>query len=359
MEQKKNSGLTGEFLDNYLAWREVHGYPPPEKDVNAHWKETVDERMKFYMKESERTEKIAQISETAAAFNRLYETIGVLRAPGGCPWDRDQTPLSMRRDLIEETFEAVDAITSDDSLHAAEELGDVLLNASLIAYMYEQQGDFSIASMLNELCNKLIRRHPHVFPDSDGQSCVTVPVRDPESVLNQWDRIKETVEGRGQRKTILDEVPAGFPPLMRAYKLQKKAAKRGFDWQNLELVIEKIQEEFGEVQEAADEVEAGSIKPFSAKSDAEKDSSFLHVEEELGDLLFAVVDYCRHFGVDPSVALSRTNKKFYDRFSYVEQKMKESDIPMDNNNLARMEGFWNEAKAFELKKNKVDNELRF
>ena len=166
--------------------------------------------------------------KAAAAYKRLYETIRTLRAPGGCPWDREQTPLTMRRDLIEETFEAVDAVSSGDAAHAKEELGDVILNASMIAYMYEQQNDFSVAEALNELTDKLIRRHPHVFPQSEGMSEVTEKVTTGEQVLNQWDRIKENVEGRKSRKTILDEVPEGFPPLLRAYKMQKKAAKKGY-----------------------------------------------------------------------------------------------------------------------------------
>ena len=196
------------------------------------------------------TQNDTNAEKTAAAYKRLYETIKTLRAPGGCPWDREQTPLTMRRDLIEETFEAVDAVSSGDAAHAKEELGDVMLNASMIAYMYEQQNDFSVADAIDELTDKLIRRHPHVFPQSEGMSEVTENVTTGEQVLNQWDRIKENVEGRKSRKTILDEVPEGFPPLLRAYKMQKKAAKKGFDWQSTESVAAKVYEELDEVKEA-------------------------------------------------------------------------------------------------------------
>ena len=329
--------------------------------------------------------------KTAAAYKRLYETIRTLRAPGGCPWDREQTPLTMRRDLIEETFEAVDAVSSGDAAHAKEELGDVILNASMIAYMYEQQNDFSVAEALDELTDKLIRRHPHVFPQSEGMSEVTENVTTGEQVLNQWDRIKENVEGRKQEKTILDEVPEGFPPLLRAYKMQKKAAKKGFDWQSLESVKAKVYEELEEVRNASqalheaksagdrsgsqistDECSASSdcISPAGRSAERltafEKDASkgcaiacernasaayitpieraSLHLEEEFGDLLFAVVNYMRHSGIDPETAMDRANRKFYRRFVYVEEQMTKAGIPMDGEHLQDEDAFWNDAK---------------
>ena len=295
--------------------------------------------------------------KTAAAYKRLYETIRTLRAPGGCPWDREQTPLTMRRDLIEETFEAVDAVSTGDAAHTKEELGDVILNASMIAYMYEQQNDFSVAEALDELTDKLIRRHPHVFPQSEGMSEVTEKVTTGEQVLNQWDRIKENVEGRKQLKTILDEVPEGFPPLLRAYKMQKKAAKKGFDWQSIESVKAKVYEELEEVREASQRLQdaksandtSGSKTaadernaPRARMSPAERAS--LHLEEEFGDLLFAVVNYMRHSGVDPETAMDRANRKFYRRFAYVEERMTKAGIPMDGNHLQDEDAFWNDAK---------------
>lgn len=282
------------------------------------------------------------------AFNRLYNVVKILRCPEGCPWDKEQTPLSMRRDLIEETFEAVDAITQEDSFHAKEELGDVMLNATMISYMYEQKGDFSVAEVLNELAEKLIRRHPHVFPESEGSVCANTPVTNGEQVLNQWDRIKENLEGR-KTECILDEVPQGFPPLLKAYKMQKKAAKKGFDWDNVEDVKAKITEELAEVEEARLKVNEllknQDVHVFEMKSSKEADEAQKELEGEIGDLLFAVVNYARHLGVDPETALNATNTKFHKRFSYVQKKMEENEIPMIQENLSKMDEFWNEAKT--------------
>lgn len=282
------------------------------------------------------------------AFNRLYNVVKILRCPEGCPWDKEQTPLSMRRDLIEEVFEAVDAITQEDSFHAKEELGDVMLNATMISYMYEQKGDFSVAEVLNELAEKLIRRHPHVFPESEGSVCATTPVKNGEQVLSQWDRIKENVEGR-KTECILDEVPQGFPPLLKAYKMQKKAAKKGFDWDNVEDVKAKITEELAEVEEARLKVNEllknQNAHVFEMKSSKEADEAQKELEGEIGDLLFAVVNYARHLGVDPETALNATNAKFHKRFRYVQKKMEENEIPMIQENLSKMDEFWNEAKT--------------
>lgn len=281
------------------------------------------------------------------AFRRFLETIQTLRAPGGCPWDRDQTPLSMRRDLIEETFEAVDAISQEDAEHAKEELGDVLLNTMMISYMFEQENAFTIADSITELTDKLIRRHPHVWSQSEGKSEVKSAVSNAQEVLSQWDRIKENVEGR-KTSSILDEVPEGFPPLLRAFKLQKKAAKKGFDWKDLGPVTEKVREELSEVEEARsslEKLEKKEAEAFTLHAEEEQNKAQLHLEEEVGDLLFAVVNYARKLGVDPETALNRTNQKFYRRFTYVEQKMQENGIPMDNDHLKEEDHFWDEAKS--------------
>ena len=138
-------------------------------------------------------------------FQRFFDTIKALRAPNGCPWDKEQTPLSMRNDLIEEAFEVLDAISEQNPEHAKEELGDVILNATMISYMYEQENHFTVADVYKELTDKLIRRHPHVFPESEGQSCVEQKTSTPEEVLQQWDRIKSNLENR-KSSSILDEV---------------------------------------------------------------------------------------------------------------------------------------------------------
>ena len=281
-------------------------------------------------------------------FQRFFDTIKALRAPNGCPWDKEQTPLSMRNDLIEEAFEALDAISEQNPEHAKEELGDVILNATMISYMYEQENQFTVADVYKELTDKLIRRHPHVFPESEGQSCVEQKTSTPEEVLQQWDRIKSNLENR-KSSSILDEVPNGFPPLLKAYKMQKKAAKKGFDWKDLKPVKDKIFEELNEVEQAYENLqqfkqEPSNAKPFTVNSSEKANELQLHLEEEIGDLLFSVVNYARHLNVDPSVALNRTNQKFYKRFSYVEQEMTKANIPMDYEHLKEQDNFWNQAK---------------
>ncbi len=265
--------------------------------------------------------------ETVEAYNRFLDVIKTLRAPGGCPWDREQTPLTMRGALIEEAYEAVDAITAEDPVHAKEELGDVLLNVEMISLMYEQNGDFSMAESINELTDKMIRRHPHVFGESEGKSQVQGTADDAEKVLAQWDRIKENVEGR-KNKSVLDDVPESFPPLLRSYKLLKKAAKKGFQWPDIKGAESKVLEEWNEVRQAA---EAGDPD---------------NLEEEIGDMFLALVNYARFAGVNPEIALQRANRKFYDRFSFVETKMNENGFPMENTkeSTERMINFWEAAK---------------
>ena len=277
-------------------------------------------------------------ARATASFCRLFELIRILRAPDGCPWDREQTPLSMRRDLVEEAFEAVDAIGEKDAAHAKEELGDVLLNSIMISYMYSQGGEFSVDEMFDELVEKLIRRHPHVFEQSEGKVCAENVAKTSGEVLTQWDKIKENVEGRA-RDSILDEVPKGFPPLLRAFKMQKKAAKKGFDWTSLAPTREKILEELSEVDDA--------IRAKENSSDENSDAARIHLEEEFGDLFFAVVNYARKCGVDAELAMNAANEKFYRRFSYVEKKCAEQNITMEQKNLEKMDAFWDEAKSCE------------
>ena len=300
--------------------------------------------------------------DTIKAYDRFLTVIKKLRAEGGCPWAREQTPLSMRGDLIEETFEAVDAISTDDAEHAKEELGDVLLNGTMISYMFEQRGDWTISESINELTDKLIRRHPHVFKESAGSSEVQGNADTADKVLSQWERIKQNVEGR-KEKSVLDSVPEGFPPLLKSYKYAKKAIKKGFDWDNNEACRNKIIEEWNEVVEAEKEVnlamkEATTKNPVNADgvtgkvttlekcTTPELDMAQLHLEEEIGDLIFSIAAYCVRIGVNPENAVHRANKKFYDRFSFVERKMEENQWPMEKSeeSVKRMNDFWDEAK---------------
>jgi len=250
------------------------------------------------------------------SFKRLYDIIVHLRGPEGCPWDREQTPLSVRSNLIEETYECIEAIDEKEPNHIKEELGDLFLLATLLSYMYEQEGLFSVAEVIDGLSDKLIRRHPHVF--------ASAPASSPDEALMNWTRIKVEQEGRKPKDSILDEVSRGFPPLERAWKLQKKAAKAGFDWPDAAGVIAKLKEELAEVE--------ASLASGTA------------LEEELGDLLFSSVNLCRFFDIEPSVALQRTNTKFTERFKYVEKRMKENRQEMTPQNLTVMDKYWDEAK---------------
>jgi len=249
------------------------------------------------------------------AFKSLYDTIVKLRSPEGCKWDREQSPSTLRGALIEETYECLEAIDDGDPEHIAEELGDLFLLAAMISYMHEQEEKFSVADVLLKVNEKLIRRHPHVFGD--------VQVKDSEEILKNWEKIKIEKEGRKPKDSILDEVSSAIPPMDRAYALQKKAAKTGFDWPNRDGVVEKIREELEEVCLASEDAA---------------------VEEELGDLLFSVINLGRYLKIEPSIALRRTNSKFTERFKFIEKKMNESNMELKSENLGIMDKYWNEAK---------------
>jgi tetrapyrrole methylase family protein/MazG family protein len=262
------------------------------------------------------------------AFKSLYDTVVRLRSPGGCQWDREQTPSTLRGALIEETFECLEAIDENDPSHIAEELGDLFLLTTMLGYMHEQEGKFTVSGMLEKANEKYIRRHPHVFANTD--------VKNVQEILGNWDKIKAEQEGRKPKDSILDDVGSGFPPVERAYKLQKKAAKTGFDWQDVEGVIAKIREELEEVR--------SEVKPLVRKPSVLLEVRSEKLEEELGDLLFSVINLCRFLKVEPSVALRRTNVKFVNRFKYVEKKMKDIGQEMKKENLDIMEKYWIQAK---------------
>lgn len=264
------------------------------------------------------------------AFAGLYRIIARLRAPDGCPWDREQTPLSLRGDLIEEAYELVEAIVEGDPDHVREESGDLVLVAVMICYMFEEEGRFTVAQSLEETQAKLIRRHPHVFGEAMAASSA--------EVLAQWAQIKEKVEGRRKKDSLLDAVSQALPTLERAYKLQKKAAKVGFDWPESGGAWAKAREELAEA-----ELEARAIQSGGGDPEAKKDL----LEAELGDLLFSVVNLSRKEGIDPGLALARANDKFTRRFRHVEKRMAESGQKMEAGALGAMDAFWDEAKASE------------
>jgi tetrapyrrole methylase family protein/MazG family protein len=263
------------------------------------------------------------------AFDELYGVIIRLRAPDGCPWDREQSPATLRGDLIEETYECVEAIDEKDPAHIKEELGDLYLLVTMLAYMHQQEGVFTVEEVLRGIAEKLIRRHPHVFGETR--------VRDSAEVLENWAKIKVELEGRPPKDSVLDGVSRGLPTLDRAFKLQKKAAKAGFDWPDAGGPIAKIREELAETEAALGVLDGPENSRNAENTEA--------LEGELGDLLFSVVNLCRYLKVDPSVALQRTNVKFEKRFKYVEAKMKENGTAMVRENLAVMDRHWEAAKS--------------
>jgi len=257
-------------------------------------------------------------------FSRLHEIVGILRSPEGCPWDREQTHESIRKNLIEETYEVLETIDEDDPEHMQEELGDLLLQIMLHSQMEEELGTFTVYDVIQGLNDKLIFRHPHVFGESSA--------KDAESALRNWEQMKaEEKRRKGFRPdqaSALDGIPRDLPALMKAYKLQKKASKVGFDWDSIEGVFEKIEEELRELRQA---VEDGQSADEAAL--------------ELGDLLFAVSNAARFIGADPEEALSRTNRKFYTRFRYIEEQLAAHGKSLSDSTLDEMETLWQEAKT--------------
>lgn len=264
----------------------------------------------------------AETNELAnRTFARLKEIVAILRSPEGCPWDREQTHASIRSNLIEETYEVLEAIDDDDPVGMCEELGDLLLQVVMHAQMEDEAGSFTIVDVIQGLNEKLIRRHPHVFGERSAQ--------DAEEALSNWQQIKqEEKRKRGEapgQQSVLSGVPRDLPALYKAVKLQKKAAKVGFDWPELQGVYDKITEELQELKEAHNQ-----------------DSEAL--KSELGDLLFAVVNLARFMKIDPEEALTATNRKFVQRFEYIENQLRLNGKTFDQTDLQEMEAYWQEAK---------------
>ncbi len=258
-------------------------------------------------------------TDPARQLERVVAIMRRLRQPDGCPWDAEQTHESIVPNMIEEAYELVDAIESKDWEHMREELGDVLLQVVFHAEIAGEHAGFGMNEVASTLCEKLVRRHPHVFR--------TAEAIDTDAVLTQWDKIKRR-EHAIEDKPYLHDTGKGLPSLMRACKLQKKAAKVGFDWPDVEGVAAKIREELEECEET-----------FGKPDDDP------HVEEELGDLLFSVVNLCRKRHVDPEIALARANKKFETRFAAMERLLKEDGANLNDAGLERMEAAWQRAKS--------------
>ncbi|PKM77520.1 MAG: nucleoside triphosphate pyrophosphohydrolase [Firmicutes bacterium HGW-Firmicutes-15] len=255
------------------------------------------------------------MSRKAEALDELMGIMNVLLAPGGCPWDREQTHESLVRYLIEETYEVIEAINEGEMHKLCEELGDLLLQVVFHAALAEQAGQFDFADLARTVSKKMVDRHPHVFGSMNLQTS--------EDVLEIWEDFKRK-EGKN---SLLEGIPRGLPALMRAEKIQEKVSRVGFDWPSIQGALDKLKEELDELGEAQTDEE---------------------IVEEMGDVLFALVNVARFKKVEPEQALQQANDKVTRRFNYIEQKVKESGRTFSELSLAEMDQIWDEAKAIGL-----------
>ena len=269
-------------------------------------------------------------ADPGATFNQLLEIMRRLRAPGGCPWDREQTLASLRPFVLEETYEVLEAIDMGSAAALREELGDYLYEAVFLAQISEEAGDFTIADAIESICDKLIRRHPHVFQRAEGDAALTS-----HQVVENWETLKQRERAAAgpeprKQKTTLSGVPKTLPSLLRAYEISARAAAVGFDWARPGDVLDKIDEEVAEVRH---EVESGATGHLS------------RAEEEMGDLLFAIANLSRKLGIEPEAALRRANDKFTARFDAVERAFLSRGRALNDATLDEMEEEWQRVKA--------------
>lgn len=255
------------------------------------------------------------------AVDELVEVVAKLRAPDGCPWDREQTHDSILTDLLEEVYEFLEAVAEKDKPHMREELGDILLQVVFHSQIAREECEFTLDEVAKEITEKLIRRHPHVFGDLQVDST--------ETVLKNWDAIKNAEKGKEDRKSLIDGIPKALPSLLRAEKVQKKAAKVGFDWPDIAPVLDKVEEEFKEFREA---LEAGKTQ---------------EAELELGDILFSLVNVARHQNISAEESLRLSINKFNKRFQYVEEQYAYDHLKMKCATLEELDSFWNQSKKEE------------
>ncbi len=258
-----------------------------------------------------------------SAFRRIIEVLDTLRER--CPWDAKQTNESLRPNTVEEVFELADALIADDTQNIKKELGDVLLHVLFYSKIASEKEQFDIADVCNSLADKLIFRHPHIYGNVEADSA--------DKVAKNWEEIK--LKEKGGNKTVLAGVPTALPALIKANRIQEKAANVGFDWEERLQVWDKVKEEISEVEQ---EMEAGEGNDL---------------EGEFGDLLFAVVNAARLYGVNPENALERTNRKFISRFNHLEKRAKEMNVALKEMSLSEMDKIWDEAKAIERNNTKT------
>lgn len=258
------------------------------------------------------------MSDTGSAFEKLIEIMATLRGPDGCPWDREQTHESLKKYLLEETYETIEAIDSGDMNELCGELGDLMLQIAFHAQLANERGDFEIKDSLDNINEKLLRRHPHVFGEADVASA--------EEVINQWDRIKMGEKGMESRSSVLDGVPKTLPALARAMEVSKRAARAGFEWPGLDAVFAKMEEEVGELK------------------DELRDRDTTRIAEEIGDLLFTIVNVARWTKVDPEDALRTMIERFASRFVKIEEAAHASGRSLEDLSIEEMDAVWDRAK---------------
>lgn len=256
------------------------------------------------------------------AFGRLLEIMATLRSPGGCPWDAEQTPESLKPYLLEETYEVLEAIDRGEPPGICDELGDLLLQIVFLARLFEERQDFDIGDVADAIADKLVRRHPHVFAGRRQSGL--------KALAAQWDQIKAAEKGhRGESAMLLEGVPRHLPALLRARKLSEKASRVGFDWPEVDGIFAKIDEELLEFREALERADRRAMT------------------DELGDLLFAIVNLGRFLNIDAEEALRQTANRFVDRFGHIESSLAEQGKTFEQSSPAEMDSLWNEAKRLE------------
>lgn len=255
-------------------------------------------------------------------FNELLDIMARLRGENGCPWDREQTHDSLKRYLIEETYEVLEALDTGDMARISDELGDLLLQIVFHAQIARENGDFDMDDVVSGICRKLISRHTHIFGDAKADT--------PDEVIQNWEEIKKKEKGLKSHTGVLKDVPKNLPALMRGFKVQQKAAQAGFDWTDIGDVVAKVDEEIRELK------------------DVYKSKNVERITDEMGDVFFALVNLSRFLKVQPELALTGTIEKFIRRFEYVERESLKAGKKLEDMSLAEMDELWNEAKIHNI-----------
>lgn len=251
-------------------------------------------------------------------FNDLQKIMAKLRSSDGCPWDREQTHVSLKRHMLEETYEAIEAIEVGDDEMMKEELGDVLLQIVFHGRIAEEENRFDTSDIVDGICRKLIERHTHVFGEDIA--------KDSEAVLKNWDKIKNKSKGLRSHTEKINAIPKTYPALLRSLKIQEKAAKAGFDWDDVDGAIEKTLEEITEFTQAC------------------KNGKGQSIQNEMGDLLFSLVNVCRFMDIEPEITLQETSDRFIKRFAYIEEHVSQSGKKMEEMTLTELDKYWDKAK---------------